>query len=519
MNALLFQSPICAMLLALVGSFACVLIGMFYGRRAVEVFSGVITGGTVVFSTLALFNVFFMDESYVYYMGGWPAPIGIPYVIDRFSAPLIFIISVIFFLTLIYSTRYIEKYRDVKWYYALRFLMQTGMYGLIMAGDVFHIFVMLELMGLSAILLVPFRKEHKAAVEAGVKYGIYDIMAISIYYLATAMIFGMFGSMTIAEISAKLGGYVSPYSGGIFADPAALPVIIALTVWSFAIGSALVPQHFWLPDAHSMAPSSVSAILSGLLVSVNIAVLARIMFNGFAVGTVPETSVGLLLLIVLGAISAVIGSAFMLVQSDMKRLIAYSTVANIGLISIGFGLATHGSVSAAYLHLINHAFVKSSLFMIAGIFIHATGSRFIADLKGISRALPGTSLLCAIGTLAAIGFPPLSMFWSKFLLILSVLSVGGAFSLLIIPMAVTIIFEAIAQIRFLAVIYTGETRLVNCHPSKPVILVLVALTAVIIISGLMPGILFEYSGQAASELLNIEGYIDLVLNSIPGPSP
>ncbi|MDI9643626.1 MAG: proton-conducting transporter membrane subunit [Candidatus Verstraetearchaeota archaeon] len=517
MNVLFFQAPILAMLLALMGSFGCIIVGLFSGRRAVEWFTGILTAVSLVLSALAVVNVFFLDEPYVYMMGGWPPPVGIPYVIDRYSAPLALVVSAIFFATMVYSVRYIERDRDVKWYYSLRFLMQAGMYGLLFSGDMFHIFVMLELMGLSAILLVPFRKEVKASVEAGIKYGIYDILAISIYYLCTAMIFGMFGTMTVAEIAAKLGGYVSPFSGGIFANTAALPVIIALIVWSFTIGSAVVPQHFWLPDAHSMAPSSISAILSGLLVQVNIAVLARILFDGFAAGSYPGNEIGLHALLILGAISSVIGAAFMLVQSDIKRLIAYSTIANLGLIAMGFGLGTIQGASASYLHIINHAFVKAALFMIAGVFIHATGSREISSLKGISKVLPGTSLLYTIGTLAAIGFPPLSMFWSKLLLLFSVLSAGGSYQYVVVPMALTIVLESIAQIRLLAVIYSGEKRSVNCRPSYPVIASVGMMIGIIVITGLMPSLLFELGGLAASDLLNIDSYIDLVLKSLNYP--
>lgn len=519
MNALLMQAPILAMLLALMGSIGCILAGLFSNRRAVEWLTGILTASSLALSVLAAINVFLLDGPYVYMMGGWPPPVGIPYVIDHYSAPLALVVSAVFFATMVYSVRYIERDRDVKWYYSLRFLMQAGMYGLLFSGDMFHIFVMLELMGLSAILLVPFRKEVKASVEAGIKYGIYDILAISIYYLCTAMIFGMFGTMTLAEIGAKLGGYVSPFSGGIFANLTAMPVIIALIVWSFTIGSAIVPQHFWLPDAHSMAPSSISAILSGLLVQVNIAVLARILFDGFAAGSYSGNEIGLYALVVLGTISSVIGAAFMLVQSDIKRLIAYSTIANLGLITIGFGLGTSQGASAAYLHIINHAFVKAALFMIAGVFIHSTGSREIASLRGISKVLPGTSLLYTIGTLAAIGFPPLSMFWSKLLLLLSVLGAGGFYSYLVLPMALAIVFESIAQIRLLAVMYSGEKRPVNCRPSYPVIASVGMMVGIIIITGMMPNLLFEIGSFAARDLLNLDAYVDLVLKSINYPPP
>ncbi|MEN3052116.1 MAG: hypothetical protein ABC596_09930, partial [Candidatus Methanosuratincola petrocarbonis] len=131
MNPLLIQAPILAMLLSLLGSFLCVLLGMLMGRRAVELLSGTITATTILLSSLALINVYLLEGPYVYYMGGWPPPVGIPYIIDRFSAPLSLVVSVVFFATMVYSVRYLERDRDVKWYYSLRFLMQAGMYGLL----------------------------------------------------------------------------------------------------------------------------------------------------------------------------------------------------------------------------------------------------------------------------------------------------------------------------------------------------------------------------------------------------
>jgi multicomponent Na+:H+ antiporter subunit D len=518
MNQLLFQAPILALVLAMISSITVVTIGIFMGRRVIEYLSIFMSGVLVFLSAITTVNVFFMEGSYTYCMGGWPPPIGIPYVIDHFSAPLGLVVSVVFFATVLYSTSYIEKSRDVKWYYCLMFLMQAGMFGLIFTADFFHIFVMLELMGLSAIILVSFRKERKSSVEASIKYGIYEIVSISIYYLTTAMIFGMFGSMAIAEVSAKLGGYISPVSGGMFADVTiGLPVIVALLIWSFAIGAAIVPQHFWLPDAHSMAPSSISAILSGLLVQINIAVLARLLFDGLRATELPATAIGLDALIILGVVSSVTASAFMLVQTDIKRLIAYSTIANVGLISIGLGLASVTSISAAYLHIVNHAFVKAALFMIAGILIYATGSQAISSYKGISKSMPFISLLFLISALAGIGFPPLSMFWSKLLLMYSVVQEGGIFFFLLLPIVITVIFEAIAMIRVLATMYSGQSVPILQRPSKLMIASVLLMIAVTVFLGLIPNLTFEFAGIAATDLLDFQKYIALVLGALPLP--
>jgi len=510
---LLFHAPILAMLVGMVASFLIIVVP---NQRVIKVFVVSSALAIVVLALLAFVRVF-VGGSYVYYMGGWPPPIGIPYVIDCFSAPLAVVIAIVVFSTMLYSIKDTEKTREAKWCYSLRFLMEAGMLGLIFTGDVFHIFVMLEVVGLSAIILVAFRKDVKQAVEAAIKYGIYDVLAISIFYLSTAMIYGMFGSMAMAEISAKLGGYISPISGGIFASPTqALPVIATLIVWSFAIGSALFPLHFWLPDAHSMAPSALSAILSGLIVQINLAVLARILFDGLRASALPTTAIGLYVLLVLGVLSSVVGSALMLVQTDIKRLIAYSTISNIGLIAIGFGVATVTSVSAAYLHIINHAFVKAALFMTAGVFMHATGSREIRSYRGISRSMPYATLLFLVGALASIGFPPLSIFWSKLLLLYSVVQNGGIYSYLVVPILVTVVFEAVAQIRVLAVMYSRGGSPVRDRPSKAIYISIGLPIAITVLIGIMPSFAFEYAGLAASELLDFEKYIKVVLGFLPG---
>lgn len=517
MNQFLFQAPALALILAMISSFALMIIGYLRGRRAVEYASIMVSLVITALMVATVVNVF-ISGSYAYHMGGWPPPVGISYVMDRHSAPLGLMVALVFLATTIYSVNYIEGGRDVKWYYSLKFLMQAGMFGLIFSADFFHIFVMLEVMGLSAVVLVAYHFEKKLSVEASIKYGIYEVLAVSIFYLTTTMVYGAFGTMSIAEVSAKLSGYISPVSGGMFADPdTSLPVIVVLLVWSFAIMAAVVPQHFWLPDAHSMAPSSISAVLSGVMVAINISVLARLLFSGLQAGSLPASGIGLYALLILGSISAVAGSTFMLVQTDIKRLIAYSTIANIGLVSIGLGLATLTSISGAYLHIVSHAFVKAALFLTAGILIRATGSQLITSYKGISKAMPRVALLFAIGALAAIGFPPLSMFWSKLLLMLSVVEKGGLYAYLLMPIAITVIFEAIAMIRLLSLMYSGEVHACCYKPSTLLMASVVIMITITILLGLIPNLTFEFAGMAAKDLLDFERYASLVLESFMPP--
>jgi multicomponent Na+:H+ antiporter subunit D len=207
----------------------------------------------------------------------------------------------------------------------------------------------------------------------------------------------------------------------------------------------------------------------------------------------------------------------MLVQTDIKRLIAYSTIANVGLISIGLGLASVTSISAAYLHIVNHAFVKAALFMIAGILIYATGSQAISSYKGISKSMPFISLLFLISALAGIGFPPLSMFWSKLLLMFSVVQEGGIFFYLLVPIVITVIFEAIAMIRVLATMYSGQSVPILQRPSRLMIASVLLMIAVTVFLGLIPNLTFEFAGIAATDLLDFQKYIALVLGALPLP--
>jgi len=172
-------------------------------------------------------------------------------------------------------------------------------------------------------------------------------------------------------------------------------------------------------------------------------------------------------------------------------------------------------VSAAYLHIMNHAFVKAALFMTAGVFIHATGSRDIKDYRGISKPMPYVILLFLIDALASIGFPPLSMFWSKLLLIFSVVESGGIYFYLIFPIWITVVFEAIAQIRVLAIMYARESRPVHSKPSKVIYMSIGIFIAITIIIGIIPNFLFGYAGFAATELLDFERYVRVVLGVLP----
>ncbi|NJE09293.1 cation:proton antiporter, partial [Thermococcus sp. M39] len=241
------------------------------------------------------------------------------------------------------------------------------------------------------------------SVTAGFKYALIGAIGTTMYFLALGILYGAFGTVNFADLAAKVHGMSFPVTGTPVGNIAlASGVALALATWAFLIKAAIVPNHFWLPEAHPAAPSPISAVLSGLVVNVGVYALIRFIYTVYGGQLTPELAhvVSMLstIVIVLGAVSALFGALMMNVQRDVKKLIAYSTIMHMGYLFMAVGLGTQLGLQAALFHIINHAIAKALLFLAAGIFIHAVGSRNIEDLSGLGRRMPIATFSLAIAT-------------------------------------------------------------------------------------------------------------------------
>lgn len=385
-----------------------------------------IAGGwawAVLLLTTAIAGVLLVElalgGTFRYEVGGWAAPYGIELRFDHFAA-WVFPLAALFVVIVPFSWRYLDHVMpDARRpaFYALLLLNAGGMIGFSLTGDLFNLFVFMEVVSLSSYALVAVGGRGLAAYAA-LKYLFIGAVSSLLMLFAVAQLFVMTGSLNMADVALRLVDV-----GG---TPPVMVAFAALGV-SMLVKAAAFPLHVWLPDAHAIAPSPVSAVLSGMVVKVGIVGLLRAYQVFFAAGVLDlgPFNQGL---VWLGAASIVMGAFFAIFQDDIKLMLAYSTISNIGYIVMGLGLATPYAVIGASVHVFNHALIKATLFLAAGAIIHQTGLRTLSDLRGIGRSMPQTSAAMAIGAVAIVGLPPTAGFVCKWYIALGAFEAGqGSF--------------------------------------------------------------------------------------------
>jgi len=346
----------------------------------------------------------------VYNLGNWKEGIGISLIIDPLGGILAVLIAFISFIIILYSLSYIKNHQ-LK-YYTLLFLLITGMLGMVLTGDLFNLYVFFEITSIISYVLVAFNK-NDTSFEASFKYMIIGSISGILILLAIILIYQSTGTLNLAQL--VITARVIPIQ--------LKKVITVLILIGFGAKFAVVPLHTWLPDAHSTAPSPISALLSGVVIKVFLYALLRVLFILFKVDELLALDFNNLFLYS-GVITLFTGHLLAYRQDKLKRLLAYSSIAQIGYILIGIGLFNERGLEGAIYHVINHAVVKGVLFMTAGIFILKTKKKNIGDLKGVGYQLPLSSFIFTVSALNIVGLPPFNSFISKWLLLHAALKAG-----------------------------------------------------------------------------------------------
>jgi formate hydrogenlyase subunit 3/multisubunit Na+/H+ antiporter MnhD subunit len=355
-----------------------------------------------------------------YELGGWGAPLGIDLVADGMAAAFVLLAAAIGVAVTVYATGYFggrlgANERGQTFFWPLWLFMWTALNGLLLTGDVFNVYVCLELVGMAAVALVALA-EGERALKAALRYLFASILAAMTYLMGVALLYAAAGSLDMETL--RMGG-----SWGAAAATGAAFMVAALV-----LKTALVPAHFWLPPAHSAAPTPVSAVLSGLVVKGSYVVLLRLVFD-----TAPAGALGSLplLLGVLGAVAVVWGSVQALAQSRMKLLVAYSTVAQVGYLFFVFPLAAASTAALAtaltgtLVHALSHGLAKAAMFLAAGGMIARFGHDRIAEMSGAARRTPTLALAFALAGVTMTGLPPSGGFAAKWLLVSAALEAGA----------------------------------------------------------------------------------------------
>lgn len=345
-----------------------------------------------------------------YSVGSWVPPIGIGMVLDGLSAFMLVVVNLVAFCITIYSVNYMEKF-TAKWkFYTLFFLMLGGMNGVIVTGDMFNLFVFLEIGAVASYALVAFGTERHE-LEAAFKYAIMGTVGSLFILLGIALLYGYTSTLNMMDMAAVL---IEKGTGNI------ILMVSILFLMGFGLKAALVPFHAWLPDAHPSAPAPISAMLSGVLIkSLGVYALCRIFYNVIGLSQAIAS-----ILLILGTISMVVGGLLALGQWDLKRLLAYSSISQIGYIVLGLGLATPLGILGGLFHLFNHSIFKSLLFLNSGAVEYATGTRDLQKMGGLMQKMPLTGATTLSGSMAIAGIPPFNGFWSKLIIIIAAVEAG-----------------------------------------------------------------------------------------------
>ena len=451
------------------------------------------------------------NEVIIYKFGGWPPPIGITYMLDKMNSILILTTTFLMFLIVIYSYDYLKKHGGLGWYYTLYFGLETGLLGVLLTGDVFNLFVMIEVVSVASYSLVMFYRHRGDSIAAGLKYAFIGSLGTTIYFLALGIIYGVYGTVNLFDLTCKTHGYPYPYTGLPVGDIVlGSAIALVLVSWTFMIKSGVFPNHFWLPDAHPAAPTPISAILSGLVVNVGAYAMFRYIYVIYGGSLGPALSFVLnivsTILLITGSLSAIIGSLLMHFQTDVKRIIAYSTVMHMGYLFMAIGVRSELGATAFILHMINHSIAKASLFLAAGVFIYVVGTRYLNKLGGLAQSLPLATFALAVSGLNLAGVPPLPVFYSKLVLFNALFQYNIAYAIILV---VTSAIALIAYIRILYVVIFGsrEVREIGKTPAG-IKAVLLLLTIVMIVMGIgISYIIDMYIYPAAHQTIDVFNYM------------
>ena len=352
-----------------------------------------------------------------YHLGGWAPPWGIEYRVDLLAALVLLVVSAMASLVMGFARDSVEQEIPgprVARFYAAFLLALAGLLGIVATGDAFNLFVFLEISSLASYALISMGRDRRA-LNAAFQYLVMGTIGATFILIGVGFLYMMTGTLNMQDLAARLPAV---------ADTRTVRAGFAFLTVGIGLKLALFPLHLWLPNAYAFAPSIVSAFLSATATKVALYVMLRFMLGIFGADFALEAMPLDTILMVLGVAGILSASLVAIYQTNVKRMLAYSSVAQIGYMVLGIGLATAAGVSASVLHLFNHALMKGALFLALGAVAYRLGSMSLRDFAGLSRRMPWTMAAIVIGGLSLIGVPPTVGFTSKWYLVLALIERG-----------------------------------------------------------------------------------------------
>ena len=415
LHALAAQLPILQVVVPLIAAPFCALLGG--GNRSWAL--AFVTSLIAFAISVSLFLTVLNGTVISYELGGWAPPIGIEYRVDVLNAFVLMIVSGVGALTMLYAHRSVAHEIDRRHqglFYTALVLCMTGLLGVTITGDAFNVFVFLEISSLSTYALVASGADRdRRALTASYNYLIMGTIGATFFVIGLGLLLMSTGTLNMADLAHQL------VQNG---DSRTLRMGFAFIVVGIGLKLAMFPLHLWLPNAYTYAPSAVSAFVSATSTKVAVYMLMRFLFTVFGFSIPFEVDVMHYIVLPLALVGIVAGSVVAIFQDNLKRLLAYSSIAQIGYMLVGITFLSHDGLMASIIHLFNHAVAKATLFMVAGAYVMQAGTSSIRKLHGVGRDMPYTTAAFLVGGFSLIGVPLTVGFISKWYLVQAAIAEG-----------------------------------------------------------------------------------------------
>ena len=364
-----------------------------------------ILAAAAVAGLLAVILIQVTHRDQVYWFAGFHPhhgiAIGIDYAVGPLNAGLACLAAVLVTVSMIFSWRYFDEVGT--YYHALMLAFLAGMTGFCLTGDIFDLFVWFELMGVAAYALTAYRPEERGPLQGALNFAITNSIGAYLSLSGIALIYGRTGALNMAQISRHLAGH----------RPDGLVVVaFLLIITGLLIKGAIVPFHFWLADAHAVAPTPVCVLFSGVMVELGLYGVARVYWSMFGQALGHRSTITAAF-VALGVLTAVVGALFCFRERHLKRLLAFSTISHAGMFLAGIGLLTPLGLAGAAVYVLGHALVKAALFLCVGIVLHRLGSVNEPWLHGRGRRLPVTGVVFTLAAFGLADLPPFTTYLGK----------------------------------------------------------------------------------------------------------
>lgn len=486
------HAPVLIVLLPLTASLLC----MLFSRISRNLGSWIVMAsiaGAFANACLVLERVISSGgKTWHYYMGGWMPPVGIEFALDPLNSILAVVITFISLMVSLYSRPFVkdEDWLHVGGYYTLFGLLTVGLSGMIITGDVFNLYVYLEIMSLSGYGLIALG--GRKSMLAAFRYLLIGTIGASLYLLGVGYLYSMTGTLNMADLAQRV---VPHLNSPLFA------IAVACFIIGFGIKMALFPLHGWQPDAYTFAHPGAAAFIAGCMSKAPAYALIRFVYYIFKVDN-PVMHSALNVLGILGVAGILIGSIMAMAQYDFRRMLAYSSVAQIGYIAIGLAMGNMYGFIGAVLHVINHAFMKSSLFLVIGGIEYRFGEVNLYRLGGMNKKMTLSTITVLLASLSMIGLPPTCGFFSKWYLMLGAYT--GAQYFYIAVLVISSLLNAIYFFRIIEQMFVQrEASLTEVHPHKGKLGLPLSMALPILVGGIMILVLGFYSVDIVTDVIKL----------------